>query len=945
MAQDKKYLDLTGLEIYHGYVKAALEDLDGKLKNHVDIDYVDSKLDGKAEKEHTHKEISYSSNGFYNKFTFTDVGDPCVVNKRGRILSISNDTYDTGYYDYTFPDKDGTVALTSDIPTDYVNTTSAQEIYGSKTFKDTFYLEAATPFVLSKSSKVGMRATNASNQNLGQVNITDSLKNDYDGSMVAQMSAMDKDGKHHSFKISGLGPMYAVYDNGVTTDYKLALEQDLINNYLPKTGGTVTGDTTFEGIVNINNIMSNALCVGRDDEVSFNPNYNTYKITGSNGFIQFDPNGLGVLEGGVSECGIRVEMDDECYASIEPACFSLRYYGNYFNMSGEEALIQVGNTDSYKQTTISNANIEFKFDQNNWLYIHTVDWTNGGAFKPRIELKDNGHNYMFLFPRKTGTFVVKDQDENIALGNQDEHANINNTSISVSIDKQDEQAGAAIKSYGYIEAWYNNRSVYISPEEEIFDITWETNGAYYNFASDVCSITNVPIEVKDSNNNLTTSITSESIFTSELGISRHITLLSDAGDLDESPVFGTADVDTELYAKGMHMIDNDRDSDYTIYYPNKSGIFAVIDETGTIEIPHPTYAHKVQISSEGIKKSDSYKSNGFGFNANENSTPTILTQNNSICVKSGDDFSGQSELYEFPQNGGMLALQPLIVKVNSEIESIKIYPNRYYIFDNQVFNVNVTLADVSTTYLEEFMGEIRVDEQFSFITFPNTIRWCENDKVSISNGELTLEPYNTYVFSIANGLGLITNIPNPTLPVTTVNIDNKILTWEPVEGAQQYALMYNYEVVKTVNADEELQIDLSTCIDGYSTGAKEFKLTLMSKSKHHNDSFTYFTYYKTETLSAPTNLVLSDAGVLSWNSVTNADTYIVTCTKVQEDPILPFVNETTVVNNYVDLNDYLAMNSVAGDVWRIKVKATNTTNDLLYLDSADSMAVLYTYGG
>ena len=106
-----------------------------------------------------------------------------------------------------------------------------------------------------------MRAADKNGMNLGQFNITDSLKSTYDNSMVAQMSAMDKNGDHHAFKVSGLGPMYSIYDHvsGNTTDYKLALDQDVaalesdiekINDELDNKVSTITFNNTKKNIDN-----------------------------------------------------------------------------------------------------------------------------------------------------------------------------------------------------------------------------------------------------------------------------------------------------------------------------------------------------------------------------------------------------------------------------------------------------------------------------------------------------------------------------------------------------------------------------------------------------------------------------------------------------------------------------------------------------------------------
>ena len=54
-----------------------------------------------------------------SKFGFNDEGTPCLVNPSSRTIAVATDELDGNYYNYTFPAKEGTVALTSDIPTPF----------------------------------------------------------------------------------------------------------------------------------------------------------------------------------------------------------------------------------------------------------------------------------------------------------------------------------------------------------------------------------------------------------------------------------------------------------------------------------------------------------------------------------------------------------------------------------------------------------------------------------------------------------------------------------------------------------------------------------------------------------------------------------------------------------------------------------------------------------
>lgn len=298
--------------------------------------------------------------------------------------------------------------------------------------------------------------------------------------------------------------------------------------------------------------------------------------------------------------------------------------------------------------------------------------------------------------------------------------------------------------------------------------------------------------------------------------------------------------------------------------------------------------------------------------------PTFKTIN-------GESIVGEGDIKIEGGSGG--ETRPLKVYVEAGVTEKQLEPNKYYIFDSQVANnITITLAEEDNTYLDEFMGEIKVDETAINITFPNIIRWNDNGSVTNTDGVLTLEAKNTYLFSVANSLGLITNIPNPSLAEAVYTISGSVVSWEEVANATSYDI-YNDEILLIENTTST-SIDMSA----YLTDVGEYTIKVISKSNYYVDSITTIPYYITAPLSTPTNLVLADTGTLSWDAVENAESYEV------YNAFGTLLKTVTV--NYVDLTTITTLTGTH----TIKVKAINTTSPNVYTASELSEGVSYTWG-
>ena len=270
--------------------------------------------------------------------------------------------------------------------------------------------------------------------------------------------------------------------------------------------------------------------------------------------------------------------------------------------------------------------------------------------------------------------------------------------------------------------------------------------------------------------------------------------------------------------------------------------------------------------------------------------------------------------------------RPLKEYVASGVTEKQLEPNKYYIFDSQVADgLVISFAEEDPIYLDEFIGEIKVDESPINVTFPNSIRWGENSNVTNNNNTLTLTEKCTYLFSVANNLGLIANIPNPSLAMPELTINGTILSWQPVENAQSYQLQRGYIPIDTTT---QTSIDLSN----YFTEIGEYVIIVTAKSNYYTDtSSAELYYYISMQLPTPSNLVLSDTGTLTWDS-TGSDT-IYEVYEMEGGTLLQ-----TSIKNYIDLTTITGLSGTH----TIKVKATHTLSNI-YLDSEFSEGVSYTW--
>lgn len=277
---------------------------------------------------------------------------------------------------------------------------------------------------------------------------------------------------------------------------------------------------------------------------------------------------------------------------------------------------------------------------------------------------------------------------------------------------------------------------------------------------------------------------------------------------------------------------------------------------------------------------------------------------------------------------------PILVPANTTTQTLE--PNKYYIFDSQLaeeLTINFTAEDFE--YLDEFKGEFKVDDQAVSIKFPEIVRWVANYSVTKEANRLTLAPKNTYLFSIANNLGLIKAIRNPKLAAPEVTLVDKMLTWNPVEFATSYAVYYtNILLAETT----EPNLDLTPYIELYMKDLGEYPLNIFAKSNYYIDNVTQVPYYTSEALLLPTNtrIVMNSMGFFIYATPEDNTTQL-TFTLDTEAPIECDVTGSS-WPGYVAF-DYPA-NFTFGE-HNVTIKATNTLYPNIYLENEQSFTVTY----
>ena len=225
--------------------------------------------------------------------------------------------------------------------------------------------------------------------------------------------------------------------------------------------------------------------------------------------------------------------------------------------------------------------------------------------------------------------------------------------------------------------------------------------------------------------------------------------------------------------------------------------------------------------------------------------------------------------------------------------------------------VTITLGSAVSGVVNEYMGEILVDEYPLTLSTPSTITWAESDGVANASNTLTLEAKYTYQFNIIRNLGLIVRFPNGVLDKPNPTITGTIISWSAIPNATDYKVV-------------------GGLFDDYSATTTD-------------TAYNLATWYPTlGTLSTPTNLTASAGSgssytiTLTWDSVSNASTYTVyykTSSASSYSSTNVSTNTATLTNlqEATTYNLYVKANSVTGTAMiRVTAQSThyvNTTSD------------------
>lgn len=223
----------------------------------------------------------------------------------------------------------------------------------------------------------------------------------------------------------------------------------------------------------------------------------------------------------------------------------------------------------------------------------------------------------------------------------------------------------------------------------------------------------------------------------------------------------------------------------------------------------------------------------------------------------------------------------------------------------------------------EYMFEILVDEDPVNVYFPSGTKWVSTAGVTISSTYITLQGKRTYQVSIANNIGLVVGVENVSLATTTPTLSGDTLSWTIVPNAESYKVTANSEVVATTTSTS---IDLSEVIT--QTGSYAVRVIALAPTYSDSESESV-TYLVTEQLATPTNVAINSTGSMTWDTVTNASLYAVTCVETSSTAVA--------TTNVYDVTQFTL---TAGTTYTFTVKARSTFS--YYLESEASAGVTYT---
>ena len=147
--------------------------------------------------------------------------------KRAMLFTDINNSRYRFTADVTWNDiqnKPTNLATTNDINSTLTTVADTYLPLTGGTLKGTLWMDTtSTPFLIGKNEKIGMRASNNSNSNLGQINISNSWW-DTGNQWGAQMSAYDGNAnKYNQLRMSHEGLQYIIYNNADNSEKKANL--------------------------------------------------------------------------------------------------------------------------------------------------------------------------------------------------------------------------------------------------------------------------------------------------------------------------------------------------------------------------------------------------------------------------------------------------------------------------------------------------------------------------------------------------------------------------------------------------------------------------------------------------------------------------------------------------------------------------------------------------
>lgn len=214
--------------------------------------------------------INGASGGMINDISgtiigFNDEGMPTIVNNEGRYFGIATDGLDGNYNYYEFPDKEGTVALLSDLPSsDELHTHNNRELLESITTPDVnnWNLAATQSSALITGSETAHRALLDAEYN--EISKTYAKIND-----VYTKNDIDNRGFATQSQLSGKANSADVYTK-TEVDGMIANAGGVSDDYLPLSGGEISGDVTIGSGVTLSKdgwVWFNEVYAGENDEV------------------------------------------------------------------------------------------------------------------------------------------------------------------------------------------------------------------------------------------------------------------------------------------------------------------------------------------------------------------------------------------------------------------------------------------------------------------------------------------------------------------------------------------------------------------------------------------------------------------------------------------------------------------------------------------------------